>query len=294
MEILEIARTNRTAHNVEMLAQGLDADTEGDASAKGEGPQGTLVAMGKAFTSVPFLTTFASFSYLCFLGQLLTFGMSYFWPQLLGSPVFEIAYMNPATTLGLIRSFGIPSALLMIPIMLSQVGHRWIIGVSGVIEALVLFGCIIVLRKMAEALVPLACLSLGSANLFYACVVLFMTESYPTSVRAVMSALSISLGRVGAIGGPSMVELFGFKGFLQLTAVLAFSALPLLVFLVETKGKQLEDFLLEKEEERAPLVSTSEEEERDREEETHLGVTPCRPRNPPATATQTGRGTCRL
>merc|ERR1740123_2683014 len=103
----------------------------------------------------------------------------------------------------------------MIPIMQSQVGHRVIVSMSGILEAIVLFSCALVLMYgSSEALVPLACLSLGCAGFFYAVSLLFMTESYPTTVRAVMSALSMSVGRLGAILGPSLVEMLGFTTFL--------------------------------------------------------------------------------
>jgi len=245
-EILEIARMNRTSQHVEILAQSLEAADGDAAEEKKDDAQGLVPVMRKAFASPTFFRNFASFSYLCFLGQLLTFGMSYYWPVLLESPNIVIDYMNPATTLGLIRSFGIPSALMMVPMMQSQVGHRWIIASAGVLEGLTLLGCLLVLTySTGSALVPLACLSLGCANLFYAVSLLFMSESYPTTVRAVMSALSISLGRIGAICGPSMVEYMGFSGFLAFTSVMACSAVPLVLGLTETKGKQLEDFLAE-------------------------------------------------
>merc|ERR1719356_938432 len=103
-----------------------------------------VAMMAKAFNSVHFVIVFASFCFLCFLGQLLTFGMSYYWPQLLQSPSVTISSMDLATTLGLIRSFGIPAALLMIPIMQSQLGHRWIVGFSAVALSMALFSCLLV------------------------------------------------------------------------------------------------------------------------------------------------------
>jgi len=226
------------------LARSLD---DGDmAEEKKDDSQSLLPMVRKALASPAFLRSFASFSYLCFLGQLLTFGMSYYWPQLLESPNIVIEFMNPATTLGLIRSFGIPSALMMVPLMQSQVGHRLIVASASCLEGATLLGCLLVLNySTGAALVPLACISLGCANLFYAVALLFMSESYPTTVRAIMSALSISIGRLGAIGGPSMVEYMGFSGFLAFSAVLAVSAVPLVLTLNETKGKQLEDFLAE-------------------------------------------------
>merc|ERR1719356_484798 len=141
--------------------------------------------------------------------------------------------------------------------MQSRYGHRGILSSACILEAIVLLNCILVLGYTnGAALVPLACLSLGCANLFYSVTLLFMTESYPTTVRAVMSALSVSLGRCGAIGGPSMVELMGFTHFLVFTGAMACLAVPVVASLAETKGKQLEDYLDEgdRPEEAVPLM----------------------------------------
>lgn len=242
-EVLEIARLNGTTERVKILAETLGSDTIAQSSSMRE-TEPMTVTLGKAFRSNRFIINTLVFSFLCFLGQLLTFGMSYFWPEFLGTLTAKDTYFHPATALGVIRSFGIPSALLIIPIMRSSIGHRWVIGAASLVEALTIQGCVLILVHMSlDTVVPIAGLSLACSSLFYATVLLFMTESYPTAVRAAMVSVCISFGRLGAFCGPALVEYCGYSEFLSLTAALACCATPLLLMLVETKGKQLEDFL---------------------------------------------------
>lgn len=237
-EIREIARANNTLSGVEALLETLEADP----AAKEQESQ--LVKVRNAMNSSRFCVVAASMTFLCFLGQLLTFGMNYFWPALLGNTVLEGISLNPAAELGLIRSFGVPSALLMIPIMRSSIGHKWIIGVAAISMAITLQGCIVVLtRQEGLALIPLAGLSLACANLFYSATLLFMTESFPTTLRAVMSACAVFVGRSGALLGPTLIDVMGYKGFLSLVIGLSTFAVPVLMLLSETKGRQLEDYL---------------------------------------------------
>jgi len=246
--IAEIARMNGTLHEVEDLIRDLRPDMLAEAATngkeKGKAQEGALAIVQKAMQSSSFFITAIGMAFLCFLGQLLTFGMNYFWPALLGNTVLEGISLNPAAELGVIRSFGVPSALLMIPIMRSDVGHRWIIAFSAVVEALTLQACIITIsRQDGVALIPLAGLSLACANLFYAASLLFMTESFPTTVRATMSAASVFVGRIGALLGPALIDTMGYQGFLALVLGLSCAAVPVLMLLAETKGKMLSDYL---------------------------------------------------
>merc|ERR1719491_1075841 len=113
----------------------------------------------------------------------------------------------------------------MVPIMRSEVGHKWIIAIAAVAEALTIQGCIVVTsRQEGLMLIPLAGLSLACANLFYSATLLFMTESFPTTLRAVMASCTIFIGRSGALFGPTMIDYMGYKGFLSLVLGLATSA----------------------------------------------------------------------
>jgi MFS family permease len=219
-----------------------------DAGTQEANQDSLMTVIGKAFASRRLMMTSMAFCVLCFAGQLLTFGMTYMWVVLLQTEAFKGAALSQATSLSLIRSFEVPSAFLMIPILGSSIGHRRVITVTSFLEVAALYGCMTLFSRGApNMLLLLAGLSIAFAIMLYTTIVLFMTESFPTSVRSIMTSVCMFIGRTGAILGPFLFTRFGFQGYVVFVSGITLTALPFLLLLSETKGQQLEDYLMEDE-----------------------------------------------
>lgn len=177
---------------------------------------------------------------MCVAGNVLVFGMSYFWAVALqqsGPSEGE----SEAERLIVIRCWGFLAALCLLAMMASPLGHRWTILATGVLSALALLRLRVSLGDDAP-LVAVGGAALVSSTVFYASVVTFVTETFPTEVRSFGTGTSITVGRVGAIGSPLVIEMVGLRSFLLLGVGLGFLAAFLALLLRETKGLPLEDF----------------------------------------------------
>jgi len=245
--ILKIAMLNGRLRDVEELSRDLlvESPTTQGATIQAQ-PTNVWSSISNSMKSMRFNVVAFGCAYLCVVGQLLTFGSGYLWPEMLRSVHFRGAHVRPAVGLSLIRSFGVPCALLMIPVMRSTLGHRHIIGIAALGEVLALNVCIVAIQEttqrkigLGDWVIVLAGVSLACANFLYTTVCLYVAESFPTSLRAVMLASCICIGRIGALAGPELVESLGFAGFMAFASGSCCVLLVVLLTLKETKGRPM-------------------------------------------------------
>jgi len=240
--LLTAARRNSTSHKVDTL---LDASDDQSGGALVEAPGWSfLPVLRSLLASRRLMVSFVTCSLLCIVGNLLTFGMSYFWPMVLH---FHEGGADAALALIKIRCWGLLAALVAIPIFTSSLGHRWIIFISGLVSACGLQQCSRSLLQDEGArddarLVYLAGSVVVAGSVYYSCVMTLTSESFPTEVRAFASGCCLCAGRLGSVLAPLALWALSPRNFLSFCALSSLAAGLLGLFVRDTKGIPLEDF----------------------------------------------------
>jgi len=186
----------------------------------------------------------AVFGVLCAVGNIGTFGLTYYWPNALREAVMRShgagRHMSAAKLLLIVRSTGLPVNFVNMVLMASPLGHRSIIATSAAFGA----ACSFALSTMAGQgpLLLFGTASTIAGTVLYTTVLAFLPESFPTELRGTALGSAIFLGRLGSVVSPMLYEELGPSVFLRFLAGGFAVASVAVAFLDETKGKPLEDY----------------------------------------------------
>lgn len=151
--------------------------------------------------------------YLCFLSNFLFYGLTYSLPQIFAHLGKEL---SPAVQVLIISLCDIPGVLLaFFLIYLKSIGHRdGLVMMAG--SAAVLAISLISIdhgKKWLFVGLPSAYLVKYVASAFFTLSYVYLSEVFPSKVRASGLSLCIAAGRVGSITSPLIVESLRIKSF---------------------------------------------------------------------------------
>lgn len=187
------------------------------------------------------------FSLLCFVGNVLVFGMSYLLPKFLreGAVLTTSSSGGPAVLLLRLRAEGLCTAVISYSLMsIDWMKHRHVIGLSGLVACASL-ATLMPLRDTGRvrALTYFGGLAIVSGSTLHTVVITFLNESFTTQLRASAVGITIAFGRLGAVLTPAIVNRFGTSAFLKFASCAAAATVLLVLPLPETKGVELEDYI---------------------------------------------------
>lgn len=239
--IIQMATANGTLSQIEaILPPVLIIDHPGDeALSWGE----SCVLLMSSFRNV---VNLLCCSLLFVVGNLLGFGMSYFWPQALRE-VGGIGEMSPAFCLMCVYAAGCPQIFLGYFVMQSSIGHRLMIVMLSIFTAVNLFISYYLLGTDSGFLLLSGALSAISSGVLYTCLVSMVSETFPTSVRGFAVGICLTIGRIAPICAPVLIEAVSKSDFLLIVACCALVNCILVLPLAETKQLPFEQVLVKNE-----------------------------------------------
>jgi len=153
-------------------------------------------------------------AYLCFLSNFLFYGLTYALPQIFAKIAKEL---DPAVQVLIISICDLPGVLLAFFLLYSKtIGHR-----DGLA---ILAGCAAVLSLTLISIdhgeqglylgLPSAYLVKYVSSAFFTLAYIYLSEVFPSKIRASGLSLCIAFGRVGSMLAPLIVESLHIKGFI--------------------------------------------------------------------------------
>lgn len=220
-----------------------NAEADGDDAPTEDIPTTGLRTLLKLILNFDVLVKLFLFAILCVAGNIATFGMSSYWPIAMKRVTGPSDAINAARDLMMLRSLGIPCALFTVALAaLPFVPHKAIILTSAVVGSSGLF-CMAFASSSTALIVAGAILTTFAGSTFHQTSLLFANESFVTQIRSTATAIAITLGRLGSILSPVLIQAAGQNAFLITAATIFILTVPATLILKETKGKDIEDFM---------------------------------------------------
>lgn len=220
-----------------------DAEADEDDAPSEDKPTKGLRELLKLILNFEVLMKLLLFAILCVAGNMATFGMSSYWPIAMKKVTGPSDTINAARDLMMLRSLGIPCALFTAALAaLPFVPHKAIVLTSAVVGASGLF-CMAFASSSTALIITGAILTTFAGSTFHQTSLLFANESFVTQIRATATAVAITLGRLGSILSPVLIQAAGQNAFLITAATIFILTMPATLLLKETKGKDIEDFM---------------------------------------------------
>ncbi|CAK0832155.1 unnamed protein product, partial [Prorocentrum cordatum] len=244
--LMHMAQMNGRPEAVASLGPAEEADDAGTDGALAQ-PAGRGTSLGRLLALVCSgggLTKLLLFSVLCVAGNMVTFGMGYFWPTLLrvaaGAGEGQ-AFGSPAAELLVLRLLGLPANLVTLSaVAMENLGHRGIICVCGPLGALSLLA--VTINTSSPTIICSNIVTTIAGSTSYSVTLMFLNESFPTQIRSTAVGFAIMLGRAGAMAAPLLVERLGGTAFACVAASAFLATSAVVLPLRETKGQELGDF----------------------------------------------------
>eukprot|EP00930_Biecheleria_cincta_P024096 TRINITY_DN17297_c1_g1_i1.p1 TRINITY_DN17297_c1_g1~~TRINITY_DN17297_c1_g1_i1.p1 ORF type:complete len:1064 (+),score=147.42 TRINITY_DN17297_c1_g1_i1:413-3193(+) len=216
-----------------------DSRTDSDDSKSGPSMSIIFGMLGKA----DLLRNLLIFSVLVAVGSFVTLGLDGVWPALLRheSREVHVKSMSPALQLLLLGSLGFPAGIFCSLVSNSAKSHKAYIFLSGILGAV---SCAAVVVSHRETVVLMLGI-IGSRTgglLCHSVVLLFLGESFSTSVRSSATGLVMLVGVMCTVATPFVLEHAGERSFLGMAAGAFLFGCIAAIPLSDTKGLELNDF----------------------------------------------------
>lgn len=175
-------------------------------------------------------------------GNLMGFGMSYFWPQALRE-AGGVHNVSPAACLTCVYLAGIPAAVVGYFVMSSRAGHRVMICLLS------LFACVMLLIAQhyfgtgSIFFLVAGFSTVISSGICYLCMISLANDTFPTRVRGFAVGTCLTIGRIASIVSPWIIESVSKKEFLTIAACAVLCNCLYMLPLRETKKQPFEELV---------------------------------------------------
>jgi len=207
------------------------------------------------------LQKLAIFAALSACGAMITSGTSCIWPQVLSVVGGADGLTDPVEELMSMRAAGMPAALVNV-MMLSQtvLGHRHCLVAMSTTSALSILGVIYAEQWSRTVFMLCGMVAVVAAGVLSTTCLVFLSESFPTQVRASAIGISLSIGRAFIVVPPLVLTICGRATLLHVICLALAMSAALVLLLSETKGLDLEDFMQDTDNHKALIEDDSLEE----------------------------------
>mmetsp|Transcript_69187 Transcript_69187/g.129129 ORF Transcript_69187/g.129129 Transcript_69187/m.129129 type:complete len:463 (+) Transcript_69187:486-1874(+) len=184
------------------------------------------------------------FGLLCGCGSLASFGTSCIWKQILTQLGGQNLYAGHVEELMAIRAAGVPAALVNL-MMLSYptLGYQQNLAGMSIAYVLAFIGMLYFGHWSAALMTACGMISVVASGVLSTTTMTFLCESFPTQVRASSIGLALSLGKVISLVPPVVLAICGGTTLLHVVCCMVMISLAFVMFLPETKGENLEDYV---------------------------------------------------